>query len=170
MPILKNAKHERFAQELAKGADCAQAYVTAGFRPNPGNARRLRADEAVLKRIEALLSEREAVHAQATAITIEKAGLTKQWIIERLQENVERSMQAIAVKDAKGEPTGKYKYDGAVANRALELLGKELGMFIDRKEVGGAGDFERMSDQELNDFIAREMAHFGFVRAPGAQH
>lgn len=30
--------------------------------------------------------------------------------------------------------SGEYKYDGSVANRALELLGKELGMFVDRSE------------------------------------
>jgi hypothetical protein len=28
---------------------------------------------------------------------------------------------------------GMYKYGGAVANRALELIGKEMGMFIDRQ-------------------------------------
>jgi hypothetical protein len=38
-------------------------------------------------------------------------------------------------------------YNGSVARKALELLGKELGMFIDRKEVGGPNEFERMSDE-----------------------
>jgi len=37
---------------------------------------------------------------------------------------------------------GQYVYNGSVANKALELLGKELGMFIDRKEVGGPNEFE----------------------------
>jgi hypothetical protein len=31
--------------------------------------------------------------------------------------------------DAKGNETGIYAYGGQVANRALELIGKELGMF-----------------------------------------
>jgi hypothetical protein len=38
------------------------------------------------------------------------------------------------VLDSEGRPTGEYRYGGNVANRALELLGKELGMFIDRSE------------------------------------
>lgn len=33
------------------------------------------------------------------------------------------------------EGTGEYRCDGAVANRALELPGKEIGMFVDRAEV-----------------------------------
>jgi DUF438 domain-containing protein len=55
--------------------------------------------------------------------------------MRRLQENVERAMSIEPVLDGKGHPTGVYKYQGSVANRALELLGKELGMFIDRNEV-----------------------------------
>lgn len=40
------------------------------------------------------------------------------------------------------------KRQGNVANRALEVLGKELGTFIDRKEVGRPGDFSGMSEDE----------------------
>jgi hypothetical protein len=38
-------------------------------------------------------------------------------------------------------------------NRLAELLGKELGMFIDRKEVGAPNDFARMTDEELDAFL-----------------
>jgi hypothetical protein len=40
------------------------------------------------------------------------------------------------------------KRQGNVANRALEVLGKELRMFIDRKEFGRPGDFSGMSEDE----------------------
>jgi hypothetical protein len=79
-----------------------------------------------------LLSEREAIHAQATADAIKSTALTKEWVIETLKENVARAMQATEVKRADGTGTGEYQYQGSVANRALELLGKELGMFVDR--------------------------------------
>jgi hypothetical protein len=42
----------------------------------------------------------------------------------------------VGESDEGGKPTGEYRYDGKVANRALELLGKQQGMFIDRHEVG----------------------------------
>ena len=39
-------------------------------------------------------------------------------------------MQARAVVVPDGESVDEYEYDGAVANKALELLGKHVGMFI----------------------------------------
>jgi len=54
------------------------------------------------------------VSVQATAKAIEKTALTKEWVIERLM-----LFAKCADKDA-------------ASVRALELLGKELGMFVDR--------------------------------------
>lgn len=133
MPPLSNARHERFAQEIAKGTEAGEAYRIAGFKPNAGNARRLKLDEAVKKRVEAILSERSRVHEKGLERAIERTALTKEWVINRLVENVERAMQAQPVM-RDGEESGEFKYEGSVANRALELLGKELGMFVDRSE------------------------------------
>jgi phage terminase small subunit len=132
MPALENPKHERFAQELAKGLAADKAYEAAGFKPNRGNAATLKQKESISKRVAELLAEREAIHAQATAEAIKAAALTKEWVIETLMENVQRAMQAIEVKRSDGTGTGEYQYQGSVANKALELLGKELGMFVDR--------------------------------------
>jgi phage terminase small subunit len=132
MPALENPKHERFAQELAKGIAADKAYEAAGFKPNRGNAATLKQKESISNRVTELLSEREAIHAQATADAIKSTALTKEWVIETLKENVARAMQATEVKRADGTGTGEYQYQGSVANRALELLGKELGMFVDR--------------------------------------
>jgi phage terminase small subunit len=134
VPALSNAKWERFAQELAKGKAADKAYEAAGFKPNRGNAATLKQKQSISDRVLELLSEREAIHAQATADAIKSTALTKEWVIETLKENVARSMQAIEVKRADGTGTGEYQYQGSVANRALELLGKELGMFVDRTE------------------------------------
>ena len=46
---------------------------------------------------------------------------------------VERAMQAVPHLDHEGNPTGVYTYQGNVANKALELLGRELGMFAQRQ-------------------------------------
>ena len=134
MPILANARHEVFAQEIAKGTEAGEAYVKAGFKANGGNARRLKLDEAVKKRVEAILSERSMVHEKGLERAIERTALSKEWVIEGLIENVDRAMQAVEVKDHKGHGTGEYKYDGSVANQALNLLGKELGMFVEKSE------------------------------------
>ena len=58
--------------------------------------------------------------------------------------------------DGEEEVPGEFVYNGSVANKALELLGKEPGMFIDRKEVGGPNEFERMNDEDLTAFIEEQ--------------
>ena len=79
-------------------------------------------------------------------------------MIERLRENVERAMQAQPVIDRAGNPTGSYVYNGAPASRALELLGKELGMFIERRENKIVDEFENMSDQEIQAWLDERAA------------
>jgi hypothetical protein len=99
----------------------------------------------------------EALRGKDTKRALEKAAISKAWVIEKLVENVERAMQAEPVRrktdEGEEEVSGEYVYNGSVANKALELIGKELGMFIDRKEVGGPNEFTRMSDEELDAFL-----------------
>ena len=97
------------------------------------------------------------MRGKVTQRAVEKTAISKAWVIEKLVENVERAMQAEPVRrktgDGEEEVPGEFVYNGGVANKALELLGKELGMFIDRKEVGGPNEFDRMSDEELRAFL-----------------
>ena len=59
--------------------------------------------------------------------SFETVALTQQWVLTRLMGNAERALQHVAVLDKERKPTGEYRYDGSVANRALELLGKQQG-------------------------------------------
>ena len=45
------------------------------------------------------------------------------------------------------------------AIKALELLGREIGMFIERHEIGAVGDFARMSDDELRHVALLALGH-----------
>jgi phage terminase small subunit len=146
MPVLKNAKQERFCQELTKGRSASEAYVLAGYSKNDGNAIRLKGNEKVRARVKEL-QERMAEKV------VEKTALSKEWVLEKLQENLERALQQRRARNDEGEEIGDFTYQGNVANRALELIGKEMGMFVDRKEVGKPGDFAGMTDDELNNRI-----------------
>lgn len=53
---LPNPKHEAFAQALAAGKSADEAYTSAGYRPNRGNAIRLKANESVAARVEEIVS------------------------------------------------------------------------------------------------------------------
>jgi len=46
--------------------------------------------------------------------------------------------------------------DASAANRALELLGREMNLFTLKKEVGKPGDFDHMTDEELIEFIEEQ--------------
>jgi phage terminase small subunit len=51
MGELSNARHERFAQELAAGNPADAAYKAAGYQKHRGNAARLSANEHVKDRV-----------------------------------------------------------------------------------------------------------------------
>jgi hypothetical protein len=60
-------------------------------------------------------------------------------------------MQEQPVLNSKGQPTGEYRYEGSVAIRALELLGREVGLFTARSEskVIWDGDLASLSGEQL---------------------
>lgn len=150
MPALTNKKQERFALELAKRTPQGQAYEIAGYKRNDQHASRL----AKTGKIQARVAE---LQERLTAKVVEKTAISRIWVLDMLRENLERALQHRAVLDAEGKPTGEYRYEGHVANRALELIGKELGMFIDRKEFRHTvGEFDKMSDAELVQTLAQE--------------
>lgn len=122
MATLGNARHERFAQNLAKGMTADEAYAEAGFRENRGNAARLKANESVAARVEELL-----------AAAADKAAITKARVLEELgkigfsdiRKAVKWYSQAniAAVDDIEGEvEDGTARF--AVANQ-VELVSSD---------------------------------------------
>ena len=61
--VLRNPRHERFAQELATGMTADSAYTVAGYRENRSNAARLNANRDIQKRVAEIQSLRP--HARA---------------------------------------------------------------------------------------------------------
>jgi len=65
----------------------------------------------------------------------ERCFVNRAWIEQALLENYHRAMQATQVLDKAGNPTGFYEYDGGVANKTLELLGKMIGAYTDQVSI-----------------------------------
>lgn len=142
MGMLKNQRHELFAQALAAGKTADEAYQEAGYSENRGNSVRLKANESIRARLAELQGR------IATGVVI-----TRQWI---LQELVDTYKAARADKQT------------AAANQSLRLLGMEAAdaaMFVDRKEVGAPGAFDKMNATELRDIIRQEAEELG-VESP----
>lgn len=73
--------------------------------------------------------------AMGQKIATARAGISCEYVLNGLKTNLERSMRAYPVLNKDGEPTGEYVYDGAAANKALELMGKYLKMWDDRQQM-----------------------------------
>lgn len=154
MAILRNAKHEHFAHLVAKGETPPRAYVASGFseRGAAQSANRLLKNADVQARIAQL---QKAIEEPSRERAIEKAAVDKAWVLNELIEVVKMGKAAEPVVDSKGEHTGEYKQNLAAANKALELIGKELNMFVDRKEIrtGSLDDLEHDDLKQLKEAL-----------------
>ncbi len=171
MPTLKKAKYEVFAQELAKGRSALDAYTIAGYLPNPSSAGKLQKKTEIGQRVRELLEQREHIHAQSTAEAIQSAQLNKTWVIKHLMENALTCLGKAPVRISLdgGGFVETYERNPPAANRALELLGRELNMFIERHEVGEPGEFARMSEAELEQDLLSQAEKLG-IEPAALQH
>lgn len=115
MPPLDNSRHERFAQELAKGLAKGDAYVAAGYDDSPASATRLSKNVKISQRVDEL----KAKAAERCEVTI--ADLTK-----RLMRLAEKGEQ---LSDAPGF---------SVARAATMDIAKLNGLVVEKKELAGA--------------------------------
>lgn len=121
-------KQRRFVDEYLVDLNATQAAIRAGYSAK--TARQIGTENLAKPSISAAITKAEAARS-------ERIEVTQDWVLARLIENAERSMQHEKVFNSLGQPTGEYRYEGSVANRALELLGKHLAMFTDRVEHAG---------------------------------
>jgi len=134
MPALKNPTHESFAQAVASGKHTSSTAAYMAVRPGVGLAT-ARVKACVLMKsavVRARIAEIDGRNdLQQERITeraaeklaerlSEKIAVTREFVVDELLDNLRR---------AKGE-----NLDLSAANRAAELLGKEIGMFVDRSE------------------------------------
>lgn len=148
MGVLANPRHERFAQERAKGETIDKAYQIAGFSENRGNAARLNTNESVVKRVAELMcgaAERAEITQAAVLAELGKIGFSdirklfgaggalKR--VEELDDDAAACLSSIEVV-TKRVPGGERDEVESVAKiklwdkrAALVDIGKHLGMF-----------------------------------------
>lgn len=109
MPILPNPKHEKFAQALAKGKTADEAYVEAGFKPNRGNASRLKANESIAARV----AELQGKAAERTIITT--ASITERLL--KIATKAEASTEAPMLSVARASLMDAAKLNGLIVDK-----------------------------------------------------
>lgn len=123
MAVLSNVKHERFAQELAKGKTQEDAYQTAGYRGDRTAACRLSTNHNIQARI-AELQERAAIRTEVTVASITERLL-------KIAKKGEDSDEAPLLSVARASLMDAAKLNGLVVDKAAqanvtleELLGQ----------------------------------------------
>lgn len=139
----------------AKGNQSGAYRIATGTKANESTVKK----EAwkIFKR-PAVAAEVERRQAAVTEKAVERAALDKAWVMERLEKVVERCLP--------GEGTG---FNAAGANRALELLGKELGMFVDRSEADVNVAFTDMTDERIESRLSELLRKAGVAQPPGGK-
>jgi phage terminase small subunit len=124
-------KHERFCEEYQLDLNATQAATRAGYSAKTARitGQRLLAREDVQERLREMRRRR----AERTQVEADQ-------VLLRLQDVAEKCMTEVPTRDADGEEVGTRMVNASGAIRALELLGKHLGLFVDRQQI--------VSDQE----------------------
>jgi phage terminase small subunit len=120
MAALPRPQHEKFAQLIAGGSTIVDAYEKSGYPRNRSNACRLRLRERISARIDELVAQRTAHAERETLNAAEKAGVDAYWVMRTLRRNC-----VLAAR----------RGDIAASNRAAELIGKHVNMFVERKQI-----------------------------------
>ena len=111
-------KQKRFIDEYLIDLNATAAAVRAGYSKK--NAGKIGPRLVGESRITQALADR--IHAR-----MKRTEITQDFVLENLKEIVERSMQHDGADD----------YDPRAAAKALELLGRHLGMFTDKVNLSG---------------------------------
>lgn len=143
-------KQSLFVKEYLIDLNATQAAIRAGYSEKTAQEQGSRLLSNVIVS--------QAVN-QAQAERSEKLEVTADWVLERLKLISDRCVQGEPVLDREGNPTGEWRFDSSGANKATELIGKHLGMFIERKEITGRDgqpiqiksdvDLSTLTDEEL---------------------
>lgn len=146
MPPLSNPRHEKAARERAKGKSQLDAYKAAGFKGKT----RVSAHEILTNpNVVARVAELQAKPAAKLEVTLESL-MAEAEAARALAMELGQTSAAVAAIKEKGVLSGKR---------------------IERKEMGNPGDFERMSDDELDAFIEERAARASAgISAEGTSH
>lgn len=143
MAVLKNARHERFAQEVAAGKTQDEAYRLAGYKPSRQNASTLRTKQTVSDRIATI---------QASAATLTE--MTVASITERLLSIADKGE---GLQDAPGL---------SVARLSLMDAAKLNGLVVDKVQADVATRRAVPSRAELLAAQAQEAERFAEMTKP----
>ena len=136
--VLRNHRHEIYAQCIVAGLSKEEAYQKAGYRGKHPN---------LISRVNNLPHIRQRIKDLFES-SARRAELSRKDILDRIFQDWELARKLGQVP---------------AALKAAELMGKELHkMFVDRRETGGPGDFDNKSEDELRTIVKEGLKDLGW--------
>ena len=128
-------KQAAFVREYVVDHNGTQAAIRAGYAESGAHSEAHR----LLRKAEIA----DAV-AELESNLADEIGITKQYILDRLRTVAEKALEGVPKTDKDGNPVmvdgvQVIEWNPAGVNKALELLGKHRGMFIERATVDHSG-------------------------------
>jgi phage terminase small subunit len=155
---LLNAKEQRFVDEYLLDLDPKRAAIAAGYSETTAATKAYQwvANGDLKPNVFNAIAEAKEKRSKRTEIR-------QDWVLQTLVETIDRCRQSTPVVDKDGNPvfvelpSGEvapaYQFAPAAVLRGLELAGKHLGMFKDRKEVE-LNVFDRLSFEDKEALLA----------------
>lgn len=128
-------KQQRFVEEYMVDLNATQAAIRAGYSVRSAVKQGCR----MLTNADIAQAISEAREAQSKRVQVSADDVIKGFLkiaTSGMQEIPKTDFAGNQVVDRNGKPVWKM-LDAMNANKSLELLGKHLGMFVDKKEITG---------------------------------
>lgn len=132
MAVLKNARHEAFAQALASGKTADAAYVEAGYKENRHNAAALAREEHISTRV-----------AEILAKLAKRAEITVHSLADELEE-----ARAIALAE---------KQSSAAVSATMGKA-KLFGLGVENRRLSGTVQVVTITAEQLGSLTRDEIA------------
>ena len=160
MPILSDPRYETACQERARGGDIAASYRAAGFKGKPASATTFFKRPEIVHRVQEIIQDRYEDERKSREIATQEAGIDKSWVLKRLKYLTDISLQKKEIV-RHGKVVGYGAQDGPTAVKCLTLATQIGGLIVHRHELGGPGDFARMTDDELDMALVEQAKGLG---------
>ena len=176
-----NPRQEAFVREYLIDLNATQAYIRAGYAPAKANINgtKLISKDSIQAAIQLGMKKRE----ERTQVTMDQ--VLKYWAdlaFTPMDELFDQGPDGTLIPKAFDQMTDRAKRciselksqfdkDGAGWQsikrldqlKASEMIAKHLGMFIERREVGQPGEFDKLTDEELEARLEKEKGFFGVM-------
>lgn len=121
-----SAMQDLFCRNMASTGKKQQSAIDAGYAISSAGAQASR-----LLRIDKIIKSIDYYKAASS----QRVNITADMVLAGIHSNAVRCAQGEPVLNAEGEEIGVWRFDSSGSNKAWELLGKHLRLFVDRIET-----------------------------------